>query len=103
MNASLKRADGSSPCLVDVKWDFHWQFDYIFAKGEPFGPDDQFSASCTFDNSAENQAVIDGVKQPSRAVVFGERSIDEMCEHYIWLRFERDAFLKARKPAAQAI
>jgi mono/diheme cytochrome c family protein len=96
MNASLKRADGGSACLDDVKWDFQWQLDYMFDTGVPYGENDTFVASCTYDNSAQNQPVINGVKQTSKAVAFGERSTDEMCEHYIWLRFLRDAFLAAR-------
>jgi hypothetical protein len=96
MNASLKRADGGSTCLDDVKWDFQWQLDYIFAAGVPYAEGDTFVASCTYDNSAENQPIINGTRQVSRAVSFGERSTDEMCEHYIWLRFPRDAFLAAR-------
>ena len=96
MNASLKRADGSSACLDDVKWDFQWQLDYMFGAGVPYTMNDTFTASCTYDNSAENQPVINGIKQTSKNVAFGERSTDEMCEHYIWLRFARDAFLAAR-------
>lgn len=96
MNASLKRTDGTSACLNDVSWDFEWQLDYIYARGVPYGPDDTFTASCTYDNSPENQPIINGMKQTSKAVAFGERSTDEMCEHYIWLRFPRDAFLQAR-------
>jgi hypothetical protein len=68
----------------------------MFDTGVPYGEDDTFTASCTYDNSAQNQPVINGVKQISKAVAFGERSTDEMCEHYIWLRFARDAFLAAR-------
>lgn len=98
MYASLKRADGTETCLDDVpKWNFNWQFDYIFARGVPYGPDDSLVGNCLYDNSPENQPVINGVRQPPRDVQFGERSIDEMCQHYIWLRFEREAFLAARK------
>ena len=96
MHASLKHADGSSTCLDDVKWDFHWQYDYLFEKGVPYTAGDTFTADCVYDNSAANQPVIDGQRQQPRNVMFGERTIDEMCEHYIWLRFERAAFLKAR-------
>ena len=96
MNASLKRADGSSSCLDDVKWDFQWQLDYMFASGVPYAEGDTFVASCTFNNGPENQPIINGVKQVPKNVAFGERSTDEMCEHYIWLRFPRDAFLRAR-------
>jgi hypothetical protein len=62
----------------------------------PYTESDTFVASCTFDNTPERQPVINGVRQTPKAVAFGERSTDEMCEHYIWLRFARDAFLKAR-------
>jgi hypothetical protein len=98
MSASLKRADGSSACLDDVPvWNFHWQFDYIFKQGVPYGPQDQMIGNCVYDNSLENQPVVNGVKQAPRRVSFGERSVDEMCQHYLWLRFPRDAFLAARK------
>lgn len=96
MHASLKHEDGTSTCLDDVKWDFNWQFDYLFEKGVPYTEKDTFKADCVFDNSAANQPIIDGQRQMPRNVQFGERSIDEMCEHYIWLRFERDVFMKAR-------
>jgi hypothetical protein len=97
MTATLTHADGTTSCLDDVpQWDFNWQFDYLFASGVPYGPDDQLTGNCEFDNGPDNQPVIDGVKQAPRQVAFGERSIDEMCQHYIWLRFERDAFLAAR-------
>lgn len=96
MNASLKRAGGTNVCLDDVRWDFHWQLDYLFTKGVPYTANDQFVASCTYDNSAANQPVVDGKKQTPRNVIFGERTTDEMCEHYIWLRFDRAAFQAAR-------
>jgi hypothetical protein len=98
MWATLDHADGTQTCLDDVpNWDFNWQFDYMFTTGVPYGPDDEMTGNCEYDNGPENQAVIDGVKQTPRQVSFGERSIDEMCQHYLWLRFERDAFLAARQ------
>jgi hypothetical protein len=98
MSASLQTARGGDVCLLNVpRWDFDWQLDYQFAQGVPFGPDDKLIATCEWDNSEANQPVIEGVKQAPRNVSFGERSIDEMCQHWIWLRFERDAFLNALK------
>ncbi|HVZ32231.1 MAG TPA: hypothetical protein VG963_07395 [Polyangiaceae bacterium] len=97
MDASLQQPGGSTTCLDDVPhWDFNWQLDYLFKVGVPYGPDDQLTGNCEYDNSADNQPVINGVKQQPRYVTFGERSIDEMCQHYIWLRFNRDDFLSAR-------
>jgi hypothetical protein len=96
MKASLTRADATNACLADVTWDFNWQLDYMFDEPVPYTESDTFVASCTFDNTPERQPVINGVRQTPKAVSFGERSTDEMCEHYIWLRFARDAFLRAR-------
>jgi hypothetical protein len=97
MSASLQHADASpETCLVDVpRWDFHWQLDYLLQQGVAYGPDDMLSATCEWDNGADNQPIIDGVKQAPRDVTFGERSIDEMCQHWIWLRFDREAFESA--------
>ena len=97
MSANLQHADGSADCVDDVpKWDFHWQLDYMFTKGVPYGPNDELTVTCEYDNTAAHQPVINGVQQQPHEVTWGEGSLDEMCLHYIWLRFERDAFLAAR-------
>jgi hypothetical protein len=97
MSASLKPAGGGAAvCLLDVpRWDFDWQLDYMLQTGVPYGPDDILSATCTWDNSAANQPVIDGMQQAPRDVTFGVRSIDEMCQHWVWLRFDRKAYQAA--------
>jgi hypothetical protein len=76
---------GQEECLVNVpEWDFHWQLDYMFA--EPLtGGSMQVSTQCVWDNSAENQPVINGMQLQPRQVAFGEASLDEMCLHYIWV------------------
>jgi hypothetical protein len=75
---------GKQECLVDVpKWDFHWQLDYMLA--EPIAGPAQVSTTCVWDNSAENQPTINGMKLSPRQVNFGEASLDEMCLHYIWV------------------
>jgi hypothetical protein len=101
MSATLVRADGSTECMIDVPdWDFHWQLDYMYTEGLAFGPDDQLNVQCEFDNTPENQTVIDGVRLEPREVTWGERSVDEMCLHYIWMRYDRVAFLAARSASA---
>lgn len=81
-------------CLINVpKWDFNWQLDYLFTQGVPYTATDSITATCVYDNSAEHQPTVDGVKQQPRLVTFGEGSLDEMCLHYVWLRMDRLAFL----------
>jgi hypothetical protein len=77
---SIDHADGTNECLVDIpRWDFHWQRNYQLKKAKVLKPGDKLTISCTWDNSAENQPVIDGVKQLSHDVKWGERTTDEMC------------------------
>jgi hypothetical protein len=95
--ATLTRADGSEECLIEVPdWDFHWQLDYMYKTILAFDPADMLTVTCEYDNSPENQAVVDGVKVMPRNVTWGEGSLDEMCLHYIWFRYDREAFLQAR-------
>lgn len=98
MHAELGRSDGSTSCLVDVpRWDFHTQLDYLFARPEPYTAEDRLRISCEYDNSAEHQPLRDGQPSTPRDVVWGERSSDEMCLFYLWLRFERPAFEAAQR------
>ena len=97
MAAELRSAGGGGECMVEVsRWDYHWQLDYLYAKGVPYGPDDQLAVTCEYDNSTAHQPVVDGVQLAPHNVTWGEGSLDEMCLHYVWLRFERQAFLSAR-------
>jgi len=96
LSARLTHADGRQACLIDVpRWDFHAQLDYRFARAEPYGADDRLQIRCEYDNSAAHQPAVSGVVQAPRDVVWGERASDEMCLFYLWLRFERGAFLRA--------
>lgn len=93
MDASMMQS-GKKVCLIDVpKWDFNWQLDYLFPMGVPYQANDSITANCIYDNSAEHQPIVDGVKQQPRQITFGEGSLDEMCLHYVWLRMDRKAFL----------
>ncbi|MDC3961949.1 monooxygenase [Polyangium jinanense] len=76
----IERADGSSECLLDIpKWNFHWQGAYEFVKPMTLNPGDKLSLECHWDNTAENQPVVDGVKMPPKDVTWGEGTTDEMC------------------------
>jgi Copper type II ascorbate-dependent monooxygenase, C-terminal domain len=60
-------------------WDFHWQDVYYLEHPIHIGPGDTIRVSCTFDNSAAAQPVIDGKPLRPRYVVWGEGTTDEMC------------------------
>lgn len=78
-------AGGQQHCLINIpKWDYHWQLDYMFQ--EPLTGPAQVSTTCRWNNTAENQPVVNGMQLQPRSVAFGEGSFDEMCLHYIWTR-----------------
>ena len=60
-------------------WDFHWQDVYYLEHPIHVRPGDTIRVSCTFDNSAAAQPVIDGKPLRPRYVVWGEGTTDEMC------------------------
>ena len=73
---------GEETCVARVDdWEFHWQQFYDL-KPEEFlevREGDILRYSCVFDNSAENQPIVDGEQQAPRTVGFGEGTLDEMC------------------------
>lgn len=81
-SASLQvlRKDGSKTCAVDIpKWDFHWQLAYTLKTPIVINPGDQLSVSCTFDNTAQNQPVLNGIQVTPKDRNWGARTEDEMC------------------------
>jgi hypothetical protein len=101
LTETLKRQDGSEACMVDVpNWDFEWQLDYYFRDVVAYGPQDQLALVCEYDNTAANQAILDGKRVEPRNVTWGEGSFDEMCLNYVWIRYPRDAYLAAKAAGA---
>lgn len=81
--------DGTSTCLLDIpRWDFQWQRDYSLAQPFTLSPGDKLKLTCVYDNSAENQPVVDGAQLTPRDVQWGESSLDEMCMTYIFFTRE---------------
>ena len=77
---SIERADGTSTCLLDIpRWDFHWQGSYRLAQPVPVSPGDKLKIACRFDNSPENQPLVDGQQKLPEDVTWGEGTGDEMC------------------------
>ncbi len=76
----VQQGGGSDDCLLQIDdWDFHWQGQYELAAPVEFGAGDSIHLQCWWDNTAENQPLVDGVpKQPADAG-WGEGTFDEMC------------------------
>ena len=55
------------------------QIAYRMTEAVAFAPDDRLSISCEWDNSAENQPIIDGAVRAPQDVAWGEGTFDEMC------------------------
>lgn len=80
---------GGSTCLLDVpRWDFNWQREYSLIEPYTVQQGDRLKITCVYDNSAENQPIVNGVRQAPRDVAWGESSLDEMCMTY--MTFTRD-------------
>lgn len=74
--------NGDDRCLINIpEWDFGWQQSYLFQPDAWVEPDltRKVRVRCTYDNSAENQPVYNGVQLEPRDVRWGEGTTDEMC------------------------
>jgi hypothetical protein len=78
--------DGDRQCLLEDRWDFHWQRMYTYAappeKLPVLEPGDTISLRCTYDNSMQNRRL--GAEYRARGLVpmdihLGEQTLDEMC------------------------
>jgi hypothetical protein len=73
-------------CLLDIPaWDFQWQQGYRRPQDSPvvLQPGEGIEVSCTYDNSAVNQPVVNGAQVDPVDVEWGEGTLDEMCILYI--------------------
>ena len=85
ISADLVRADGTRECLINVpRWDFDWQQVYLFEKDQRLTTSlgDELELTCVYDNTAENQPLVDGEVRAPRLVTWGEGTLDEMCLNY---------------------
>ena len=76
---------GPQLVLEIPRWDFHWQQGYQLTAPIAVKATDVLKLDCTYDNSAANQPVVDGVQQTPRDVEWGEGTLDEMCLSYMLL------------------
>jgi hypothetical protein len=74
----IQRNDGSWACLLDIpEWDYHWSSWYQLAQPVPLNPGDLVYVECHWDNTAANQASVDGMLPAPRDLQWG--AADEMC------------------------
>ncbi|MDX1736097.1 MAG: hypothetical protein R3228_17100, partial [Halioglobus sp.] len=77
---TLIRADGTEQVILDIRdWDFNWQSTYGLERELLVKPNDWIRLECTWDNTDENQVIVNGVQQPARDVEWGDGTGDEMC------------------------
>ncbi|MFT4703631.1 MAG: hypothetical protein ACI81R_001323 [Bradymonadia bacterium] len=80
------REDETVQPILDLPiWDFGWQRVYWFQDSVTLGPQDKIQLTCRWDNSAENQPIIDGTSTDPRDVGWGEGTFDEMCLSVIYV------------------
>ncbi|MEZ4321357.1 MAG: hypothetical protein R3F61_28040 [Myxococcota bacterium] len=83
---TVVHGDGTETCLLDIPdWDFDWQSRYELAEPVTIGLDDEIVLTCSWDNSASNQPVVDGVIAEPVDVAWGEGTRDEMCLGILYL------------------
>ena len=77
---SVLHEDGTETCMARIdNWDFDWQIGLRLAEPVVIAPGDRYELSCGWDNSAENQPVVDGQVLEPQDVAWGEGTTDEMC------------------------
>jgi len=77
---TLIRTDGTEQVIVDIRdWDFNWQSTYRLEREVLINPNDRLRLQCSWDNSAANQAIVNGVQNVPKYVEWGENTGDEMC------------------------
>lgn len=72
--------NGEERCLLRIDdWDFHWQGEYRFEEPQRLEPGEKLKLECHWDNSAQNQPEVDGVKRAPKDVYWGWGTGSEMC------------------------
>jgi hypothetical protein len=64
---AIHRKGGAWDCLLDIpSWDYHWASQYQLAQPVRVDPGDMLYVECHWDNTAANQAPVNGVPPPPR-------------------------------------
>jgi hypothetical protein len=80
------KAGGTKSCLLQDRWDFHWQrmyaYDGAVERLPALEPGDRIRVRCTYDNSPSNTALAKERAArglPMTDLLLGEETLDEMC------------------------
>jgi hypothetical protein len=89
---TLRNADGSETCLVDIPdWDQNWQLDYFYNPADyiKVSRGARLTQECVFSNRPQDQGIgPDGKAFTPQYTSFGEDTRQEMCLGYIWFRYQ---------------
>jgi copper type II ascorbate-dependent monooxygenase-like protein len=89
IRAQLEPAGAPPACLLDIpSWDFNWQQAYALPDDGfvPVKAGDKVRLTCEYDNTKENQPVVNGQQEEPRQITWGEGTLDEMCLMYVSVR-----------------
>lgn len=81
---SIRHAEAG--CLVDIPdWDFNWQQYYFFEDDSTVEIEvgTELELTCTYNNSTENQPLVNGLQLEPRDVAWGDGTFDEMCVAFV--------------------
>lgn len=79
---AVLRADGSWECLLrEDHYDAGWQGQYFLEQPVVVYPGDQLFVECVWDNSAQNQPLVNGERLKPRALEWG--TDQEMCTGFV--------------------
>jgi mono/diheme cytochrome c family protein len=97
---TLIRADGTEQVIIDVRdWDFNWQSTYALEREVLVRPGDRFRLQCSWDNSAANQPIVNGVQRVPQYVEWGENTGDEMCLTNFYMTRPKDGYDYSYSPS----
>ena len=76
----LERSSAQQECLLQIpQWDFGWQGSVDLASPITIHEGDVLHLECAWDNSAQNQPVVNGEQLEPQDVGWGDGTDDEMC------------------------
>ena len=90
---TLQRNNGTEQVMLDIPdWDFNWQSTYRFERELLLQPGDQLKLECSWDNTRDNQDIVDGVQQEPQDIEWGDGTGDEMCLMSVLMTRPREGY-----------